>query len=308
MNILSLYDGISCGRAALDRAGITVERYVAYEIAPNAIEISRKNYPDIEHNGDVCVANFQQYSGFDILMGGSPCQNMSTLGDRKGLSGKKSKLFYEFPRAIAECNPKYFIFENNANMPQKDKEEITKILGVEPNEINSNLFVPQNRNRFYWVGKLTADGTYNTIHIKKPHSTNRKTLKDILLPTHEPITLVPSVIEKIPLITKKFGYIPPMFNPYNMSEIKDVHPCLTASGNRQTTSSNVLLYDGDCFSMLSPVEWERLQSLPDNYTFGLKNGARKNLIGNGWTVDVIVYILEEIKKEFDFSYGKKTIK
>lgn len=303
MNVLSLFDGISCGMAAFEQSEIQVERYVAYEIEPNAIKISKKNYTQIEHCGDVTIADFTQYKGFDFLIGGSPCQNMSTLGDRKGLSGEKSKLFYEFSRAITECSPRYFIFENNANMPQKDKEEITKILGVEPNEINSSLFVPQNRNRFYWVGRLSLDGSYHTVYIKKPHITNKITLKDILLPTHEPIILVPSVVDKIPLISKKFGYIPPMFNPYNMSEIKDIHPCLTASGNRQTTSSNVLLYDGNCFSMLSPVEWERLQGLPDNYTSGLKNGARKNLIGNGWTVDVIAHILKELKKEFGCVYA-----
>ena len=207
MKVVSMFDGISCGMVALERAGISVERYVAYEIEPNAIKISKKNYPQIEHCGDVCTANFMQYSGFDFLMGGSPCQNMSTLGDRKGLAGEKSKLFYEFPRAIDECRPRYFIFENNANMPQKDKAEITKTLGVEPHEINSVLFVPQNRKRLYWVGKLSSDGSYHTIDISQPLITNKRTLKDILLPSHESINLVPSVAKKLPLLKEKFGYI-----------------------------------------------------------------------------------------------------
>ena len=112
MKVLSLFDGISCGMVALERAGIPVEKYVAYEIEPNAIKISKKNYPQIEHCGDVTTADFTQYNGFDLLIGGSPCQDLSNykynIGDVKGLDGKKSRLFYHFVRALRECKPKYF--------------------------------------------------------------------------------------------------------------------------------------------------------------------------------------------------------
>lgn len=293
MKVLSLFDGISCGMVALERANITVERYVAYEIEPNAIKISKKNFPQIEHCGDVTKANFTQYKGFDLVIGGSPCQNMSTLGDRKGLKGEKSRLFYEFARAIKEAEPTYFLLENNANMPKADKQEITDILGVEPVEINSSYFVPQNRKRLYWVGKRQIDGTYKKVEISVENK-RKINLIDILCNEHTPIELSPFVKKKMPQIIKKYGYIPKMFNPYNASEIKEIHPCLTCNGDSQTTSASVIMRDGEQYFLTNSLEWERLQGLPDNYTEGVSECQRKNLAGNGWTVDVIAHIFSFI--------------
>lgn len=108
MKVLSLFDGISCGMVALERAGIPVERYVAYEIDKYAIQISKKNYLQIEHCGDVTTADFTQYKGFDLLIGGSPCQDLCSMGGHKGLAGEKSSLFFEFARALKEVNPNIF--------------------------------------------------------------------------------------------------------------------------------------------------------------------------------------------------------
>lgn len=295
MNVLSLFDGISCGMVALERAGISVERYVAYEIEPNAIKVSKKNYPQIERCGDVTTADFSQYKGFDLLIGGSPCQNMSTLGDRTGLKGNKSVLFYEFARAVKEAQPKFFMLENNANMPQAAKNEITEILGVEAVEINSNLFVPQNRPRFYWVGKRTCDGTYETIPIQIPRR-SKSNLYEVICGYCEDVNLVPYVLKKIPEIVTKYGYLPRLFNPYNKAEIKGVAPCLTAQGNSQTKSSSIIINNTDgTFSMPNAVAWERLQTLPDGYTEGVPDGIRKSLVGNGWTVDAIAHIFTHLK-------------
>lgn len=306
LKVLSLFDGISCGMVALERAGIPVERYVAYEYDKEtanekkgipfgyAAFISQKNYPQIEHCGDVTKADFTQYKGFDLVIGGSPCQNMSTLGDRKGLKGEKSKLFYEYARAIKEAQPKYFLLENNANMPKKDKQEITDILGIEPVEINSSLFVPQNRNRLYWVGKREADGVYKKVEISIENK-RTKVLKDIMVDEHDFIQLVPFVIKKIPLLIKKYGYLPKMFNPYNTAEIKDIAPCLTTQ-NSQTMSNTVIVRKNNGYFMLNSVEWERLQGLPDNYTEGFSENIRKSAIGNGWTVDVIAHILKGLEE------------
>ena len=151
MKVLSLFDGISCGMVALERAGVTVERYVAYEIDKNAIKVSKKNYPQIEHCGDVTTADFTQYNGFDLLIGGSPCQDLCSMGSHKGLAGEKSGLFFEFARALKEVNPKYFLLENNASMTKENEEIITKIMGVEPIMINSADFTAQNRKRLYWT-------------------------------------------------------------------------------------------------------------------------------------------------------------
>ena len=179
MKVLSLFDGISCGMVALERAGIPVERYVAYEIDENAIKVSKRNYPQIEHFGDVTKADFTQYKGFDLLIGGSPCQNMSTLGNRTGLQGEKSSLFFEFARALKEVSPKFFFLENNSNMPKADRQKITEILGVRPIEINSSIFVPQNRPRLYWIGKKTETGDYETINIELPQTT-KTNLREVI--------------------------------------------------------------------------------------------------------------------------------
>ena len=120
MKVLSLFDGISCGMVALERAGIPVERYVAYEIEPSAIKISQKNYPQIEHCGDVTTADFTQYQGFDLLIGGSPCQDLSGANQNgKGLHGERSGLFWEYYRALAIVKPKHFLLENVASMKQE---------------------------------------------------------------------------------------------------------------------------------------------------------------------------------------------
>ena len=112
MRVLSLFDGISCGMAALERAGIPVERYVAYEINEPSIKISKKNYPNIEHKGDVTNVDFSEYIGFDLLIGGSPCQDLSGLNtvyrqkDKTGLQGEKSRLFYAYVDALNTVAPK----------------------------------------------------------------------------------------------------------------------------------------------------------------------------------------------------------
>ena len=149
MKVLSLFDGISCGMVALERAGMPVERYVAYEIDENAIKVSKHNYPQIEHCGDVTKADFTQYKGFDLLIGGSPCQDLCGMGSRKGLSGEKSKLFFEFVRALKEVQPRYFLLENNASMTKENRDIISSYMGCEPVLINSADFSAQVRKRLY---------------------------------------------------------------------------------------------------------------------------------------------------------------
>jgi DNA (cytosine-5)-methyltransferase 3A len=285
LEVLSLFDGISCGAVALNRAKIPIDKYISYEINKDAIKVSKYHYPMIEQCGNVIDADFTKYKGFDLLIGGSPCQNMSTLGNRKGLKGEKSSLFYEYYRALQESNPTYFLLENNANMPNEDKEEITKLLGVEPIMINSSLVSAQNRKRLYWT---------NIPNVEQPIDLNIK-LDDVILSTHKVIKLVPFVEKKIELLKNKYGYIPNKFNPYNLSEIKDKCPCLTAEGNSQTKSSSVIMHNGTCFTMLESGDWERIQTLPIGYTECLlSEGSQKTVIGNGWTVDVIAHILRNI--------------
>ena len=294
MKVLSLFDGISCGMVALERAKIPVERYVAYEIEPNAINISKKNYPQIEHMGDVTKADFSQYAGFDLLIGGSPCQDLSVYKTSsaegwKGLDGSKSNLFYHYVRALKEIKPKYFLLENVASMENKWVDAISKELGVNPIEINSTLVCAAERKRLYWTN-IPAIGELENRHIM---------LKDIVVNAEE--------------VQQKYWYDKPFV--YNGDD-KKVQCTLDIKGHRNMKEvynlngkCNTILCDGDgghrvkkvyqngrCRKLM-PVEYERLQTLPDGYTEGVADSRRYTCCGNGWTVDVIAHILKNIPKE-----------
>ena len=161
MKVLSLFDGIACGYEALNRAEIKVDRYVASEINPWAIKIAVKNHPDIEEIGDVTKVDFSQYKGFDMVIAGSPCQDLSNYkydrGDVKGLDGDKSCLFWYFVNAVRTINPKYFFLENVYSMEDKWKDVISEELGVQPIMINSDLVSAQLRKRLYWTNIKVDD-------------------------------------------------------------------------------------------------------------------------------------------------------
>jgi len=196
MKILSLFDGISCGREALKKAKIPVEVYYASEIDEYAMKISNKNWPDIIQIGDVsdiyvekgflCNDAFEdEQIGYvkgkiDLLIGGSPCQDLSIAGRREGLKGKKSGLFYEYVRILKEVKPKYFILENVNSMSNDAKDTITKeLFNIEPVMINASLVSAQNRKRLFWVGKLNDRGRYEKIEVPQPKD-KKILLKDII--------------------------------------------------------------------------------------------------------------------------------
>lgn len=155
MKVLSLFDGIACGRVALERIGIDVERYVAYEIENSAIQITKHNYPDIEERGDVFKADFTEFGGFDLLIGGSPCTwwSISKAGHGRETtsSGLGWDLFQQYIRAWKESGVKYYLYENNASMSKEIRMAISDAFGHEPLEINSALVSAQTRKRLYWT-------------------------------------------------------------------------------------------------------------------------------------------------------------
>lgn len=162
MRVLSLFDGISCARVALDKLGISNIDYYASEIENNAITVSQNNWPEIKHIGDVAKLKADDFKNIDLLIGGSPCQDLSiATANRQGLDGKRSGLFYEYVRLLNEIKPKYFILENVASMRDSDKQIITDIIGVEPIMINASLVSAQARKRYFWTNipgvKLPAD-------------------------------------------------------------------------------------------------------------------------------------------------------
>lgn len=283
MKVLSLFDGISCGMVALEGAGVPVEKYVAYEIDKYAIQISKKNYPQIEHCGDVTTADFTQYKGFDLLIGGSPCQDLCSMGSHKGLAGEKSGLFFEFARALKEVNPKYFLLENNASMTKENEEIITKIMGVEPIMINSADFTAQNRKRLYWTNIPIEEWK----------------IQNVLL-----MDIAQNVEEKQEfLITEKVNkYLSEEYKgrkiqktvSASIRQLSEKSRCLSTRSCDIGSNSGLCLFQSGEYYVATPVECERLQTLPDNYTLGISNPQRYKCIGNGWTVDVIAHILKGV--------------
>ena len=150
MNVLSLFDGMSCGRIALDRLGIPVDKYYAAEIDKYAIQVSEANYPDIIRLGDVCDVKAEDLAPIDLLIAGSPCQGFSFAGKQLAFDDPRSALFFEFVRLLKECKPKYFLLEN-VRMKKEFLDVISEQVGCEPIFINSALVSAQNRQRFYWT-------------------------------------------------------------------------------------------------------------------------------------------------------------
>ena len=298
MRVLSLFDGISCGMVALERVGIPVEQYVAYEINEPSIAISKKNYPLIEHKGDVTSADFSEYVGFDLLIGGSPCQDLSILNTvyrqtgETGLKGKKSKLFYSFVDALHTVDPKYFLFENVASMKDDWRDAITNELGVKPVMINSALVSAQERKRYYWTNipfDLTSLQDKGIV------------LSDIVLPAE-------NVPEKYWYRQRKYTLhgtdervIATLDDDKMFSQNKRVYnlkyKCGTLCGDGAGGNLQKKVYQNGAVRKLTPIEYERLQTLPDNYTEGVADSHRYTAVGNGWTVDVITHILGGLADE-----------
>lgn len=369
MDVLSLFDGISCARVALDRAGIPVASYHACEIDPHAIAISKKNHPDIVHIGD--VRNAALPPSVDLLIGGSPCQDLSIAKkDRKGLDGDRSGLFWEYVRILRQTNPLFFVLENVASMPQKDKDIISETLGVQPILINASLVSAQCRKRLFWT---------NIPNITQPEDRGIY-LKDILQTDVDPKFQIKGKFTQTAQTgrnsTKKLGYVGdvdhqakrayddegklPALNVVCNSLVKvghvgngpsqgnrvystdgksvtlsangggcgaktglyaigrDVGRRLNAEGHREDNNKDIpiqrqlelrtddksgtltsvqkdnLVVGETQIRKLTPIECERLQGLPDDYTSGVAITNRYKCLGNAFNVDVVAHIFRAI--------------
>lgn len=288
MRVLSLFDGISCGMVALERAGISVERYVAYEIDENAIKISKHNYPQIEQRGDVFKADFTEYEDFDLLIGGSPCTYWSVAqkADRreKTSEGLGWDLFEQYLRAWKESGCKYFLYENNYSMDDAIKEEITKHLGVEPIMINSALLSAQTRKRYYWTN-----------------------IPNVTMPEDKGIKLS-DIIESGTVDRDKALCIARRYAGFNGSQSYLCRRYFGKSFGQAVFEGNIqeikekwkenpyFESDEQNIRQMTVKECERLQTLPDDYTNaeGVSIRWKYESIGNGWTVDVIAHILKNL--------------
>jgi len=150
VNVLSLFDGISCGQVALNNINIDIGNYFSSEIDKYAIKISNNNYPSTIQIGDVRRVKCDTLPQIDILLGGSPCQGFSFAGKQLNFKDDRSKLFFDFVRLLNSVKPKYFLFEN-VMMKVEYQQVISDMLNVKPIMINSNLVSAQNRKRLYWT-------------------------------------------------------------------------------------------------------------------------------------------------------------
>ena len=272
MNVLSLFDGMSCGQIALERAGIEVDNYFASEIDKYAIEVTKNNFPNTKHIGSIVDVKGSDLPKIDLLIGGSPCQSFSSFGNGSGLDGK-SGLFWEFARILKEIKPKYFLLEN-VNMKKEWQDIITNELGVKPIPFNSNLLSAQNRDRLYW----------SNITFELPKDKGVK-YSDVLydLPFRE--------IK--PFMFKKWGDKMRIDKGVNWV-CNEKANCLTTKNCH--TNQYLLNKDKSLMRLMNAKEFERLQTVPENYTDYVSNTERFRMLGNGWTVDVITHIFKNIKQ------------
>lgn len=294
MNVLSLFNGYSAAYLAMERAGLKVSNYYSSEIDKYADIISHKNFEGIIDLGDVRDFAKWYLPEIDILFAGSPCQDLSRVKskDRKGLKGDKSSLFYSFYGSLQLYKPKYFLLENVV-MPKEDEDVITRLLGVEPVFIDSGKFSAQNRERLYWTNiefdKKTPNSELVIKDIIESEVDEKYYYRDREFELHSPNK---RVIGNLNTHTKegKRQFTELTSRIYN---VNNKCSTLTAvSGGHQEKK----IYDGEGVRKLTPLEYERLQTLPDGYTEGVSNSQRYKMLGNGWTVDVIAHILKGIKE------------
>ena len=284
MNVLSLFDGMSCGQIALNRAGIKYDKYFASEIDTHAMKVTLDNYPDTIQLGSVLDLNGSELPKIDLLIGGSPCQSFSRAGNGSGFDGK-SGLFWEYVRIKNEINPKYFLLEN-VKMKKEWEDIITKELGVEPIMINSNLVSAQNRERLYWT---------NIPIINLPEDRGIL-IKDIVDLNSNDFEYIDDYKTKIRVFKKNYlqydingtGHGSQDQRAYYLS---GKHGCLDTGASGK---AKILENDGRV-RKITRNEGERLQCVPIDYTISVSRSQALKMLGNGWTVDVIAHIFKNIK-------------
>lgn len=306
MRVLSLFDGICCGHLALERAGIKIDSYDAYEIEKNAIKATETNFPDVIQHGDVTKEDFTKYKDkVDIIIFRSPCQGFSSSGKLLNFNDPRSKLFFEAVRAIKECKPKYFLMENVV-MKKEWQDIISSYLGVEPIEINSSLVSAQNRRRLYWT---------NIPNVTLPEDKNI-TLEDVLedIEFPNPAAIRGRRLSKATIVGRRLdenGHRKDTDKTIPITQCLEVRATNTDKSNCLTTvdKDNVLtplsigrhpnaFKDNLPFRYYTTKEMCRLQTVPDDFLNMIPDSAARKALGNGWTVDVIAHIFSFLPDEY----------
>jgi len=381
MNVLSLFDGMSCGQIALKKLGIPVKNYFASEIDKFAIKVAKANFPDMIHLGDVkevwvsnsyegaiggspCTTGIEhegETHKIDLLIGGSPCQGFSFAGKQLNFDDPRSQLFFEYIRLLKALKPKYFMLEN-VKMSKQSQQIITDYLGVEPVEINSNLVSAQNRRRLYWTnipvdgvpedkgivladiledGYTDRDKSYclDASYYKGGGASNvrlyfEKSRRQIVFGSGMKVLGTATDVKGARIVNRRLDEngtrkdYDRTIEPVARLELRkdDKGGCLTTvqkdsvlafpkilqrargfnkgglkalDGKTPTISTSawehnnhLTLDEGTTWRKLSPVECERLQTVPDGYTDHVSNTQRYKMLGNGWTVDVVKHLFK----------------
>ena len=352
MNVLSLFDGMSCGRIALDRLGIKVDNYYASEIDKYAMTVSAANYPDIIQVGDVTELDLSTLLKIDLIMGGSPCQGFSFAGKQLAFDDPRSALFFEFVKCVEELKPKYFLLEN-VRMKKEYLDVISEYMGVEPIMINSALVSAQNRVRYYWTNipgieqpeqrGIVLRDILETQTSERPVKDTERNQRHYRNDDEKSLCMTATMYKgagnnDMTLVQQKPLHIGTAVDIKGHDQIKRVYSedgkssTLTTCGgghrepkvvagafrgryeddgtikqklelrqggktNSLTTvqKDNVVTKDNVYWRKLTPVECERLQTVPDNYTNHVSNTQRYKMLGNGWTIEVITHILKNME-------------
>jgi len=289
MNVLSLFDGMSCGQIALEKSGIKIDKYYASEIKPIAIRVSKSNYPSMIHIGDVTNIDLTRLDKIDLLIGGSPCQDFSIartmhtgeLGERKGLCGSKSGLFYHYLAILRKLKPKYFLLEN-VRMDGESERQLNEFLGVRGIHINSSLVTFQSRPRIYWAN-------IPNIIIPEDRNISYQDNKSIDLEYLKSFRVNKTPSREIMWGEGTHGKCPNVTN-------RDKVNCLTRKQDRWS-NSGLVEYDGFC-RYLTTEELEKAQTVPVGYTSVCSKAQSEDLLGDGWTVDVIAHIFSFLPDEY----------
>jgi DNA (cytosine-5)-methyltransferase 1 len=311
INVLSLFDGISCGQVALNNAGIKVKNYFASEIDRHAIKVTQSNYPSTKQIGDVTKVKGTDLPNIDLLMGGSPCQGFSFSGKQLNFEDPRSKLFFEFVRLIKEVKPKYWLLENVV-MKQEYQDVISQHLGVEPVKLNSALTSAQNRVRLYWAN----------FDITEPTDQGIK-LEDVLEDTEMigPSAIRGRRLNKATILGRRldergkrqdYDKTVPITQCLEVrASNRDKSNCLTTVAKDTVLTTMEVGRHPDAFNRKLPfrnytkIERCRLMNLPDNYCDEISDNQTVKATGNGWEVGMITHIFNQMAAQADKERGEE---
>jgi len=345
MIVCSFFDGLSCGQLALEKAGVLVDVYYASEIDKYPIKVTQANFPNTIQVGDITKVDASSFDhDIDLMMGGSPCQGFSFAGKQLNFDDPRSKLFFEFMRLRDELKPKYVLLEN-VRMSKQSQDVISKYMGFEPQALDSKYKSAQKRYRLYWWGRLTTCEAGTWVYEQMPieEMRDKKIVMQDILEDGYATDVMTNADGKSHCLTARYnGAV--WWNSIERKQrtmvLKD-NPTVSRDGLIRVGTADLKGHDSikrvyaqegkaptlttmqgghrepkvavskDMWRKLTPLECERLQTIPDNYTNHVSNSQRYKMIGNGWTVDVVAHILRGIlydADEQDRKYSEQVVK